>query len=222
MDKDRTMNRRDFFNAMADTWDTRCRHDHDRINEILDLLPLSKGHAVLDVGSGTGVLIPFILERIGDRGTITAIDMAEKMIRIAEKKFHHKQVRFVADDVLSTELQLPRFDVILCYSVFPHFEDKQAAVAKLSRRLEPGGILAICHSEGRDHINSLHRNISPAVAHDHLPPAREIAEYFARAGCKVVTLLDTARQFLVAGQKCTPGEDLNSSRQRGIMPVEFR
>ena len=195
------MNRRDFFNSMADTWDVRCRHDHDRINEILDLLPLRKGDAVLDVGAGTGVLIPFLLERIGDRGTITAIDMAEKMIRIAERKFKHKNVLFVADDVLGAELQLPRFDVILCYSVFPHFDDKKAAVEKLSRRLNPGGILAICHSEGRDDINSLHKKISPAVAHDHLPPAEEIAEHLAAAGCEIVTLLDTERLFVVAGRK---------------------
>jgi demethylmenaquinone methyltransferase/2-methoxy-6-polyprenyl-1,4-benzoquinol methylase len=201
------MNRRDFFNAMADTWDTRCRHDHDRINEILELLPLRMGDAVLDVGAGTGILIPFLLERIGDRGTITAIDMAEKMIRIAEKKFNHQQVRFMADDVLSAELQLPRFDVILCYSVFPHFDDKQAAVAKLSRRLNPGGILAICHSEGRDDINSLHKSISPAVDHDHLPPAGEIAECLAAAGCEIVTLLDTAWLFVVAGRKSHSGEN---------------
>lgn len=195
------MNRRDFFNSMADTWDTRCRHDHNKINEILDLLPLRKDDAILDVGAGTGVLIPFLLERIGDRGTITAIDMAEKMIRIAEKKFDHEQVQFMADDVFSVELQLPRFDVILCYSVFPHFEDKKAAVEKLSRRLNQGGILAICHSEGRDDINRLHKNITPSVVHDHLPPAGEIAEHLAAAGCEIITLLDTERLFVVAGRK---------------------
>ncbi|MDD2336588.1 MAG: class I SAM-dependent methyltransferase [Geobacteraceae bacterium] len=203
------MNRRDFFNAMADTWDTRCRHDQDRVNEILDLLPLRMGDEVLDVGAGTGVLIPFLLERIGDRGTITAIDMSEKMIRIAERKFEYKNVRFMADDVFSANLQPPRFDVILCYSVFPHFDDKKVAVAKLSRRLNPGGILAICHSEGRDDINSLHKNISPAVAHDHLPPAEEIAEYLAAAGCEIVTLLDTERLFVVAGRKSQSGENPN-------------
>jgi len=195
------VNRRDFFNSMADTWDTRCRHNHNKINEILDLLPLRMGDAILDVGAGTGVLIPFLLERIGDRGTITAIDMAEKMIRIAERKFERKNVLFLADDVFSANLQPPRFDVVICYSVFPHFDDKKAAVEKLSRRLNPGGILAICHSEGRDDINRLHKNIAPAVVHDHLPPAEEIADDLAAAGCKIVTLLDTERLFVVAGRK---------------------
>lgn len=115
----------------------------------------------------------------------------------------------MADDVFSANLQPPRFDVILCYSVFPHFDDKKAAMEKLSRRLNPGGTLAICHSERKDDINSLHKSISPAVAHGHLPPAGKIAEYLASAGCEIVTLLDTERLFVVAGRKSQSGEDPN-------------
>ena len=59
------MNRMDFLNSMAGTWDERCRDDQYRINEILDLLPIKQGDTVLDVGTGTGVLVPYLLERIG-------------------------------------------------------------------------------------------------------------------------------------------------------------
>jgi ubiquinone/menaquinone biosynthesis C-methylase UbiE len=204
--EDRTMNRRDFFNSRADTWDDSCRHDHDRINEILDLLPIRMGDAVMDVGAGTGVLIPFLLERIGAGGTITAIDMAEKMIRIAEEKFDCKNVRFVADDVFTADLPSSAFDVIICYSVFPHFDDKRDAVRLLARYLKADGVIAICHSQGRDQINSMHKIKSPAVAHDHLPTALEIEEHLEAAGFETDTIIDTGRLFVLVGRKRHYGE----------------
>jgi ubiquinone/menaquinone biosynthesis C-methylase UbiE len=206
MHEERTMNRRDFFNSRADTWDDRCRYDHDKINEILDMLSIRMGDAVLDVGAGTGILIPFLLDRIGEIGTITAIDMAENMIRIAGKKFDYENVRFVAADVFTADLPSSAFDVIICYSVFPHFDDKKDAVRLLVRYLKADGVIAICHSQGRDQINSRHKNKSHGVAHDHLPTSWEIEEHLDAAGCETDRLLDTNRLFVVVGRKRHSGD----------------
>ncbi len=214
------MNRKDFFNSMAEKWDIKCRYDYDRINEILNVLEIGMGDDVLDVGTGTGVLIPFLLERISETGRITAIDMAENMIRIARKKFNYGNVHFVADDVFTARLLLSSFDVIICYSVFPHFDDKRNAVRLLATYLKPDGIIAICHSSGRHDVNSLHRRVSPAVAHDHLPAAQEIATYFEAAGCETTALLDTERLFLVAGRKRQSGNNGdNMTETRGLPSI---
>lgn len=195
------MNRKELFNAMAETWDARCRHDPDRIDEILDQVPIQSGDAVLDVGTGTGILIPFLFKRIGPKGTITAMDMAENMIRIAKRKFGHKRIRYVVEDIFDVEFAPATFDVIVCYSVFPHFEDKRHAVQRLAGALKPGGALAVCHSQGREHINRLHGTIHPAVARDHLPEARVVAEYLLAVGCDILTSVDTERLFVVIGRK---------------------
>jgi len=209
------MNRKEFFNSMADSWDAKCRHDRDTIHEILGLLPIRTGDSVLDVGTGTGILIPFLLERIGEDGHITAVDMAENMIRMAQAKLHHDNLRFVASDVFTANLPLSAYDLVICYSVFPHFEDKNTAVSLLARHLNAGGVIAICHAQGRDTINKMHKTISPAVADDHLPTSQEIAEYLDAAGCTIVTLLDTERLFVVAGRKGMPGDDMIQSRVSG-------
>jgi demethylmenaquinone methyltransferase/2-methoxy-6-polyprenyl-1,4-benzoquinol methylase len=195
------MNRVDFFNSLAGAWDERCRDDHGRINEILDMLPIRKGDGVLDVGTGTGVLIPFLLERIGEKGTIIAVDMAEKMIEIAQKKFTYDNVFFIADNLFTAGLPEAVFDIIICYSVFPHFDNQANAVKLLTRHLKTGGTIAICHSRGRDEINSKHESASPAVAHDHLPPATVVEEYLVAAGCEVGTLIDTKKLYVLTGRK---------------------
>ena len=195
------MTRKELFNAVAETWDARCRHDPERIEEILDLVPIRAGDAVLDVGTGTGILIPYLRKRVGRRGRITAIDMAENMIRIAERKLGPEKVCYVVGDVCDADLPPCTFDVIVCYSVFPHFEDQRHAVRRLARCLRPGGAIAICHSQGRDHINDLHKTVSPAVAVDHLPEATVVAGYLVDAGCEILTALDTDRLYAVIGRK---------------------
>ena len=195
------MNRMEFFNSRASTWDERCRYDHAKIKEILDMLPIRKGDDILDVGTGTGILIPFLLERIGGKGSIIAVDMAEKMIEIAKKKFCHENVFFIADNVFTAGLHEEIFDLIICYSVFPHFDDQAIAVKLLARHLKTGGTIAICHSRGRDEINRKHENASRAVAHDHLPPATVVEEYLEAAGCEIGTLVDTKNLYVLTGRK---------------------
>jgi tRNA A58 N-methylase Trm61 len=53
----------------------------------------------LDVGSGTGVLVPFLLKAVGPAGHITIIDFAEKMAEICKAKYaHYPNLRIVVDE----------------------------------------------------------------------------------------------------------------------------
>ena len=56
---------RDFFNLVAQKWDTMCQHDVSKIDKIVELVDLEQEDSVLDVGTGTGVMIPHLLKRVG-------------------------------------------------------------------------------------------------------------------------------------------------------------
>lgn len=195
------MNNREFFNAMAEKWDSTVNHDGDKIKSILTMVGLDEGNHVLDVGTGTGVMIPFLHDYIGFSGSITAVDEAEKMIDIASRKFPYENVRFIAADVLNMKLPYDFFDCVMCYSMFPHFSDKKAAVDKLSSTLKKDGKLVICHSQSRDAINKLHREASEAVKNDRLPPAEQISQYFHCASLKTIAIVDNEEMYVVIGQK---------------------
>jgi len=47
---------------------------------------IQNGNTVLDVGCGTGVLVPHLKAAIGEPGKITTIDFAANMIAQAAKK----------------------------------------------------------------------------------------------------------------------------------------
>ena len=73
------MNRKEYFDKAAEGWDEKFLTP--RLSSFLEtFVPqfgLEAGQHVLDVGTGTGVLIPYLVKTVGPSGKITAIDTAQ-------------------------------------------------------------------------------------------------------------------------------------------------
>ncbi|NLK28719.1 MAG: class I SAM-dependent methyltransferase [Clostridiales bacterium] len=195
------MSQREFFNSMAEKWDTVCQHDIDKIKHILSLINIYNGAKILDVGTGTGILIPFLREEVREQGKITAIDISDKMLEVAQRKYTYDNVSYICDDVIEADLPSDYFDYVICYSVFPHFHDKQLAIKAIGKYLKVGGKFAICHSQSREAINNLHKCASEVVAEDHLPPIDVIKECFGALGLETVIEIDNDEMFVVICRK---------------------
>ncbi|WP_422445048.1 class I SAM-dependent methyltransferase [Thermoanaerobacterium sp. DL9XJH110] len=197
------LTQRDFFNNLASEWDNKVTHDPFKLAEIINLINLSEGACVLDVGCGTGVLVPYIIEKIGRSGRIVGLDIAEKMVERAREKFPERDfpnVDFVAGDIMNYNSR-DSFDFIICYSSFPHFSDKEQSIKKMTSLLNPKGKLIICHSESREKINGLHRSLDKAVSSDILPAGLQVAAYMQSAGLKVETVIDDEEKYVIIGIK---------------------
>lgn len=195
------MNNKEFFNSRAEKWDITVNHDEGKIRDILNMVELKEGCKVLDVGTGTGIMIPFLHSYTGDTGKIIAVDVAEKMIEIARKKFSFENVEFSVEDVLEIDFAADYFDCIMCYSMYPHFKDKRAAVKKLAKHLVKGGKFVICHSQSREAINNLHKEVSEVVKNDRLPPVDKINEYYKDAAIETISIVDNNDMYVVIGKK---------------------
>ncbi|NLM46888.1 MAG: class I SAM-dependent methyltransferase [Firmicutes bacterium] len=195
------MKDKDYFNEVAEQWDSLVTHDAGKIDAILDLVQIPAGGKVLDVGTGTGVMIPHLCSRIGPEGEITAVDEAVKMIAVAKRKYTYHNVRFIVGDVLEVPLPTAYFDCIMCYSMFPHFKNKKAAVTKLAAYLKKGGSFVVAHSQSREDINNLHQNKGGPVKKDRLPPPDVFRNYFGAAGLEMSVEIDNDQMFVVIGRK---------------------
>lgn len=93
------------------------------------------------------------------------------------------------------------FDIIMCYSVFPHFEYNRTIAERLGKYLKPGAKIVICHSQSRDQINHMHKNNSQVVSRDYLPDTDTIKGYFSSYNFETIAEADNDRMFLVMGRK---------------------
>jgi demethylmenaquinone methyltransferase/2-methoxy-6-polyprenyl-1,4-benzoquinol methylase len=192
---------RDFFNSVADSWDQRCKHDMEKVEMILNLAEIEAGSRILDVGTGTGILVPSLVSRVKESGSIKAVDVAERMIEVAEKKNRFENVIFECEDALVSKETEKSYDHVICYSMFPHFPNKENAIKKLSKKIKIGGSLVIGHSQSRDAINKLHKRVDDAVREDDLPSMDTLEQLFESAGLSVKQRVDDQEMFVIIGER---------------------
>ena len=187
-----------FFARLAPKWDSDyTTKNEDVINRILDNAGVRTGKDVLDVACGTGILIPYFLER--EAGSVTAIDITPEMAEIARKKFPQEHVRIICGDATETDFgQL--FDCIVIYNALPHFPDPDLLISRLSSLLKEDGILTVAHGMSREKINAVHNSNSAQAVSAGLMTAEKLAEIFNKY-LTVTTMISDDDMYQVAGKK---------------------
>jgi ubiquinone/menaquinone biosynthesis C-methylase UbiE len=196
------MQLQEYFDQLAPTWDEELTPEKlKRLGNIIKELGIKPGYYVLDIGSGTGVLLPFLIAEVGDEGKIIALDFSAEMLGQAQAKNFPPIVGFAQADVLAIPLADNSVDLAICNSVFPHFNDKVKALKEIARVLRNNGRLVICHTMSRDMINQLHQSIGGIVASDLLPDESQLRGLIKQAGLKITHFKDSRERYLVIAEK---------------------
>jgi len=202
------MDRPEFFDHHAASWDAdRPPEEEASLARVVTLAEVQPGQAVLDVGTGTGVLIPHLLRAVGPTGRIVAVDLSPEMLEVAREKGFPSSVTFLETDVHRLPLPEAEFDRVICNAALPHFEDRAESIREMLRVLRSGGILVISHPIGREVVNRLHRDAGGPVQEDRVPPPEAMAARLQEAGLTEVWVVDEPEFFLAHGLK--PGVDVD-------------
>ena len=188
---------RDSFNRQAGHWDkTSTEQAPAKLAALAKRLKLTNGEIVLDIGTGTGVFLPFVFKEIGAKGRIISLDFADKMLQRARGNNSGK-VEFICGDACEMPLESSFCNTAVCYQSFAHFHDKSKALNEIKRVLVPGGRLFICHTSSRNDINAVHHKI-PEAHHDMIPDSAEMKDLLRQAGFVDVFVEDKASYFASA------------------------
>jgi ubiquinone/menaquinone biosynthesis C-methylase UbiE len=196
------MQLQEYFDQLAPTWDKELTRERLKcLGNIVKELGIEPGYYVLDIGSGTGVLLPFLIAELGDEGKVVALDFSAEMLGQAQAKNFQPIVGFAQADVLAIPLADNSVDLAICNSAFPHFDDKGKALKEIARVLINNGRLVICHTMSREMLNRLHQSIGGIVASDLLPDESQLIGLIKRAGLRVIHFQDGPDRYLVIAEK---------------------
>lgn len=204
-----------FFDAQAEaSWAAAQYTDSelDKIESVFARMPDLQGQTVMEPGCGTGRLTRILSEKVGPQGRVLAMDISRRMCETAWQNTHDlNNVECVCAPMEWVSLPESIVDVVFCHQVFPHFDDKEAAVSRMAGWLRPGGRLVMFHLINIDEINDQHRKAGSAVEHDIMPSKAELQLIFYSAGFRITVLEDQSDRFLLLAKK--GGQTARSAEQ---------
>jgi len=157
---------------------------------------------VLDIGTGTGILIPNLSKAVGFSGQVVAIDFAEKMVEESKRKYATlSNVRIELKNAEELDYPSRYFDAVTCFGMFPHIQNKMKALTSINNVLKVNGKFMIAHALGSKALNKMHRKEHSIVAHDSLPSKTTITKLLKRCRFNLEYFEDKPKSYLCISTK---------------------
>ena len=191
-----------FFDQLADTWEDQNfpPEIRKRVAELAETFDIQEGARVLDVATGTGILLPYLLRAVGESGRVFAFDFSYKMLREAKKKPVEANLFCFLASAMAIPLSAGICDIVVCFAAFPHFADQFKALQEMARVAKKGAPINIVHLMSRDELLKHHGNHSP-VAGDTVPEAVDMRRMCRSAGLTDPQITDKPGFYLARAQK---------------------
>jgi len=191
-----------FFDSKALGWDWRNHpDDKSQIQKLVNRFFLKPKELVLDIGTGNGVLLPYLSIKVKPGGIILALDFSWSMIALARKNNPKRNLGFLNASAEALPIKDQKLDCITCFSAFAHVCDKIESLKEMARVLKKGGRLYIAHPFGKKELAHHHKTAGGVVKHDTLPSDLLMKKMMMRSGLKNVRIIDRSDLYLASAQK---------------------
>ena len=109
----------------------------------LDAIGVGEGWRCLDVGAGAGSVTRLLAERVGDGGSVLAIDLDVRLL----EPLAGSRVEVRRHDLLAEPLPEAAFDLVHARNLLMHLPGRLDALRRLLAAVRPGGWLAVCEPD---------------------------------------------------------------------------
>ncbi len=113
--------------------------------EVIAQLSLKIGESVLDVGSGSGILVRDMLGKVGNSGVVVGVDTSGPMIAMSRELY--PEASFRKGDASSLPVESGVFDAVTANQVLCFLPDVESALVEMHRVLRPSGRLVILDTD---------------------------------------------------------------------------
>jgi len=104
-------------------------------------IPAGEGDSILDICTGTGTLLQYLRQRVGEKGLVVGIDFSRGMLRVSmEKTRVYPNILVVQSDAAYLPFREDSFDAVTCSYAFYELkeETQDRALREIVRVLKPG------------------------------------------------------------------------------------
>jgi tRNA A58 N-methylase Trm61 len=138
----------------ADWLERPEREVEERTDLLVETLALKPGEIVADIGAGSGYFSWRMARRVGESGTVYAVEIQQEMLDILMRNMKQREVGGIVKPVLGTveDPRLPEaaVDTILLVDVYHEFDFPYEMARAMVKALKPGGRLVLVEYRGED------------------------------------------------------------------------
>jgi ubiquinone/menaquinone biosynthesis C-methylase UbiE len=169
------------------------------VEEILN--QLSGGH-VLDVATGSGGFVNYLIDNLQDYTQITGIDSNELPLEAARKSHTQANLRFECMDAAHMVFPDEHFDLVCIANSLHHMADLTGVLSEMTRVCKPGGHFLICemYRDGQTPTQLTHVYLhhwwaavdrAEGITHFETYTRQEVIEIVEKLGLKNIQYFDS-------------------------------
>ncbi|GAX59093.1 methylase [Candidatus Scalindua japonica] len=122
----------------------------------IDKLSLQRGNCVIELGCGTGLNFPFLMDQIGQEGQLIGVDLTPEMLDIARKRVKRsgwKNVELIQSDIATYDFP-ERANGVLAAGLLGYIPEYDRIIKTVSQSLLHGGHISILDGKQPEDLSS--------------------------------------------------------------------
>ena len=143
-------------------FDSPGREDRLQINRVMDILGIAAGHAVADIGAGSGWFTVRAARRVGGSGLVYAVDINPEAIRYVGERARKEQlqnVKTILSNADNPGLPANSVDAVLLLKTYHEVAQPVALLQNLRAALRPGAKVGVIDRNGNGENHGVGRDV---------------------------------------------------------------